>query len=115
MFPGNDLDLEIARQIFKLVVSIDSNTDVRLIQDQNGALCAIPPFSTHVETSYQVINWFSSRGYVCHMASKIVNGNLLWYCHFSNDNTQGTEYEGLTLPHAICRAALGKITDIDNE
>ena len=117
MYPGNDLDLEIARQIFKLVISIDSNTNERLIQDRAaGGLCAVPPYSTHVETAYQIINWFSNKGYACHMASKLINGNLMWYCCFSDQPPGGDaviEYEGLTLPHAICRAALGRISDID--
>lgn len=112
-----DLDVEVMRNIFKVPVLHDINSNSYKTKDlKTGELKNIPPFSSNVEASYQIVRYFQVKGYVCEMNSHMQDEDLIWTAYFTNHTeTIKIEYKGPNLPIAICLAGLGKLAELEGE
>ena len=108
MDPGKELDAEIARKIFRLVVMVDSVTNDIMLRDvKNKKWMAIPPYSKNTDTAYSLIEYFSRKGFFAVVNSSFNNNRTDWVVTFySSDQKPIVQSIGKTAAHAICLAAL---------
>lgn len=106
--PGVDLDAEIAKVVFHYVVIMDTATGEKYTAHaQSNTKRPIEKFSTSIDEAYKIINYLSVKGFQCHVRNSINDkGTMEWYAGFFNDKIPLKLYQGKTLPHAVCIAAL---------
>jgi len=116
MNPGIELDADIARKIFKLVVMVDSETGESTMRDlKTKKWVSIPKFSTNTDVAYALINHFSHKGFFATINSVFNDSYTEWQVIFhSNNQIPIVKATGKSAAHAICLAALG-LNDLLNK
>ena len=109
MEPGTDLDIEVARKIFSMVVMVDSETGESTIRDnQTKKWVAVPKYSTNTDIAYLIINHFSNKGFFAVVNSSFNGKTTEWLVTFhAMDKKISVQGTGKSAAHAICIAALG--------
>jgi hypothetical protein len=109
MEPGTELDAEIARKIFKMVIMVDSETGEFTVRDnQTKKWVPIPKYSQNTDVAYLIINHFSYKGFFAVVNSVFTGVTTEWSVTFhSNDGKITLQSNGKTVAQAICIAALG--------
>lgn len=105
MLPGPDLDAEIARKVFGVIVVHDSETGTYQVRDvENTKWLPLPPYSTDTVTAHQIVSRFKAAG--CTFAIK--NEDSSWSVVISHPSLPKISFGcgGQTLPHAICNSIL---------
>ena len=116
MNPGIELDADIARKIFKLVVMVDSETGKSTMRDlKSKKWVSIPTFSSNTDVAYSLIDHFSRKGFFATINSAFNDSYTEWQVIFhSSDKNPVVGATGKSAAHAICLAALG-LNDLLNK
>jgi hypothetical protein len=108
--PGNLLDAEIAKRVFKYAVIANADGTFSGFDLNSQKPAPIPQFSIDLNRAHDVMNWFSNHGYIYNVGSTVNNGQITWIASFVPRGQKDPIWsQGVTLPHAICIAALAAI------
>ena len=108
MEPGVELDIEIARTLWKVFVVRDSDDTDYLVSEQTGESLPIPRFSTDIREANRVVSFMKEKGFVFQTSLDATNG-LYHVCFMKMDGCKYRFSSTSSLPHSICLAALAAI------
>jgi hypothetical protein len=105
---GRDLDVEVARKVFRAVVLFDQGSP-QMFDQATRKKKAIPPYSTDTDTAYAVVRHYQQQGFRVDINSAMQDGYLLWTVQIvqANNPSVGVQAQGNTLAHAVCLAGVG--------
>lgn len=108
MQSGPDLDALIARKFWKSLVITDFGDDGEpehyMVEKGTGAKVPVPQYSTDIDDSHQVVQFFRSNGWVFN--AQHVASTDRFRAGFGKTLPDAIYVESDTLPLAICHAAL---------
>lgn len=108
MEPGVDLDIEIARTLWKVFVVRDCDDRDYLVSEQTGESLPIPRFSTELSEANRVVALMKEKGFIFQTSLDAARG-LYHVCFLKNDGCKYRYSSTTSLPHSICLAALAAI------
>lgn len=89
----------------------DADIAIKVMDQHPQNIESIPHYSTDIYDAYQVINRFQMNNWSCHVKCKIMtDGNLVYKVRFHKQNME-CQISALTMPLAICMAAMAVIND----
>lgn len=106
---GKELDAEVAKKVLHYVVIVDTSSgEVYTVNAKTKQKRKIENFSTNVDDAYLLVNHLSTKGFLCNVRSQVNdNGELQWFAgFFRSTDSKINVYQGKSLPHAVCIAAL---------
>lgn len=106
MEAGRGLDATMARRLWKAIVVHDAETkEYHLVTAANHEPVPLPLYSTVVEDAHRVASAMQKQGWTMHLRQDADQG--IWLAAFiRHDGRNYTYTKALTMPHAVCLAAL---------
>jgi hypothetical protein len=107
---GPEMDSKVARLLFSTVVIIDTQSGVSYMMGKDREPIPVPPFSTDMETAYEITDLMQDYGHELHMKKARNGDDKCWYACFSKeDGRQYVSSSAATAAEAICVAALAAL------
>lgn len=108
MQAGKDLDIEVARKVFRHVVMYDANGNARVRDLKLGRFVDVPPYSTETDSAYKILSHFQHLGFRAEVGSSMKDNYLVWTAKITraNDPDWGVLTQAGTLAHAVSLAGL---------
>lgn len=106
MQPGPVMDATIARRCWRTLVVLDTASGrFHMVAEADGREVPVPPFSTDLMEAHRVVRLFQSRGWTARLRTVPERGTSE-ACFTRNDGRTYRYSADVTMPMAICRAAL---------
>jgi hypothetical protein len=106
MQAGRELDIEVARKVFRYVVMIEPSGVATIWNLAQRAMVPVPHYSTRVEDAHLVMQHFQNHGWRCELASNTNNGPVEWSASLSR-NGSGLTARASSMAHAMATVAIG--------
>ena len=106
MLPGPELDAEVARKVFGVVVILDTeNLTYRCTDRDLNKFVQVPTYSTDTTTAYKIVQHFKGLGCTFSMSAL---DDATYNVTISHPQIPGVNISsnGNTMAHAICLAIL---------
>lgn len=78
MQEGRELDIEVARKVFRYVVMIEPSGSASIWNLAQRSMVPVPLYSSRVEDAHLVMQHFQNHGWRCELASNTAEGPVQW-------------------------------------
>lgn len=105
MQAGRQLDIEVARKVFRYVVMIEPTGGSTIWNLEQRRQVAIPQYSTRVEDAHLVMEHFQNNGWHCVINSNTDNGLAEWTAEYTVGQLSFSARSN-SMTEVICKAAI---------